>query len=275
MIKKFGDLTSAFALAASAACSMALAEDAVIVHDADFALLRGQHADDWMKEDANVAARLAEIRDRNGGAPPNIIYLLIDDVGFGEFGIPELNNVRGYQTPAINQLAAESLSLTRMYSEPSCTPTRVAFLTGRLPVRTAMLEPKIVPPEGTGLSADEKTIAEVLSDAGYNTAHIGKWHQGDIEQAYPHNQGFDVASFAMHNQAAYGLMTDDAEAQKWAIGVSQDANGGRYVLDKTFRPYGWVMSVEGEKGGTAREWGIKPGEKAGYAAYDKMNDHFQ
>lgn len=167
------------------------------------------------------------------------------------------------------------MSFTRMYSEPSCTPTRAAFLTGRLPVRSAMLEPKIVPPEGTGLNADEKTIAEVLSDAGYNTVHIGKWHQGDIEQSYPHNQGFDVASFAMHNQAAYGLMTSDAEAQKWAIGVSQDANAGRYVLDKTFRPFGWVMSVEAEKGGAAREWGIEPGDKAGYEAYDKMNDHFQ
>lgn len=273
MPKFFGKFAVALGLVASA--QGAWAQDNQIVHDAEFVLLKNQHADTWMKEDANVATQLAEIREKNGGVPPNIIYILIDDVGFGEFGIPELNQVRGYRTPAINELAAQGMSFSRMYSEPSCTPTRAAFLTGRLPVRSHMLEAKIVPPEGSGLNADEVTIAEILSDAGYNTAHIGKWHQGDIEQAYPHNQGFDVASFAMHNQAAYGLMTSDAEAQRWAIGVSPDANDGRYVLDSSFRPQGWIMSVDAVKGGTATEWGIEPGEVAGYDYYDKMNDRFQ
>jgi arylsulfatase A-like enzyme len=275
MIKILTKFAPAIAFGLVAATQGAWAQDNQIVHDAEFVLLKNQHSDTWMKEDVDVAARLAEIREKNGGAPPNIIYILIDDVGFGEFGIPELNQVRGYRTPSINQLATEGMSFSRMYSEPSCTPTRAAFLTGRLPVRSHMLEAKIVPPEGSGLNADEVTIAEILSESGYNTVHIGKWHQGDIEQAYPHNQGFDVASFAMHNQAAYGLMTSDAEAQRWAIGVSPDANEGRYVLDSTFRPNGWVMSVDGEKGGTAREWGIEPGEEAGYDYYDKMNDRFQ
>ena len=119
----------------------------------------------------------------------------------------------GYGTPNLNKLAKQGVSFTRMYTEPSCTPTRTAFLTGRLPVRSHMLEPKVVPPEGAGLNADEVTIAEILSMAGYNTAHIGKWHQGDIEQAYPHNQGFDVANFPLHNQATFGVMHREAEEE--------------------------------------------------------------
>lgn len=251
------------------------AEETQIIHDAEFVLVRNQHVEKWAEQDADISARLAEIRKRNGGAPPNIIYLLIDDLGFGEFGIPELNQVRGYKTPSLNELAEEGMSFSRMYTEPSCTPTRAAFLTGRHPIRSHMLEAKIVPPEGSGLHADEVTIAEVLSGVGYNTAHIGKWHQGDIEQAYPHNQGFDYASFAMHNQAAYGMMTTDGEAERWAFSVAPDANNGSYVLDNSFRPNGWLLALEGEKGGTAREWGITAGEPMGYGHYDAMNTRFQ
>lgn len=253
----------------------AVAQQGNIVHDAEFTLLQGQHADTWNKEDKEVAARIAQIRENNGGKPPNIIYLLIDDVGFGEFGIPELNQVRGYRTPSLNQLATEGISFSRMYSEPSCTPTRAAFLTGRLPVRSHMLEAKIVPPEGSGLNADEVTIAEVLSEVGYNTVHIGKWHQGDIEQAYPHNQGFDFAAFPMHNQATFNLMTADAEVERWAIGVAPDAMNRRYSLDSSFRPRGWMLGVEAEKGGLAREWGVGAGDELGYDYYDKLNDRYQ
>ena len=268
-------LGTACALVALSAFPATATDGTAIVHDSEFVLLQSQHGEVWAEEDAAVAARLAEIREANNGRPPNIIYILIDDVGFGEIGIPELNFVRGYNTPSLNQLATEGMSFSRMYTEPSCTPTRAAFLTGRLPVRSHMLEAKIVPPEGSGLNAEEVTIAEVLSAAGYNTAHIGKWHQGDIEQAYPHNQGFDTASFAMHNQAAYGMMTAEAEVQRWAIGVSPDAAEGRYTLDGTFRPTGWLLALESEKGDTAHEWGIEAGEQMGYAHFDAMNVRFQ
>jgi len=163
-----------------------------IQHDAEHYILLEQHKDKWLLEDKKIDEKLAEIQKKNNGKKPNIIYILVDDVGMGELGSPILNNVRGYRTPNINKFATQGLAFSRMYTEPSCTPTRAAFLTGRLPVRSHMLEPKVVPPEGSGLNKDEVTIAELLSKSGYNTAHIGKWHQGDIEQAYPHNQGFTI-----------------------------------------------------------------------------------
>ena len=212
-----------------------------------------QHGDEWQKEDKSIDAKLAELKKKNGGKPPNIIYILIDDIGYGEFGIPELNDVRGYSTPNINKFADQSISLTRMYTEPSCTPTRAAFLTGRMPTRSHMLEAKIVPPEGTGLNADEVTIAEVLSAAGYNTAHVGKWHQGDIEQAYPHNQGFDTASFPMHNQATFNLMQGGSDANGFSHSVTTDSFNTKYMLDKNFRPKDWVLGVDAKKGKKAKE----------------------
>jgi arylsulfatase len=251
-----------------------------IIHDAEHYILLEEHAERWAEEDKRNAARLEELRKQNDGKPPNILYILIDDVGYGEFGIPELNYVRGYSTPSINKLAKESLSLARMYTEPSCTPTRTAFLTGRIPVRSHMLEPKVAPPEGSGLHKDEVTIAELLSKAGYNTAHVGKWHQGDIEEAYPHNQGFDFAAFPMHNQATFNLMHAAAEEQRWANGVSREAEQAEmaYTLDPGFRPRGWVLGLEARKGGKAREWGAKAGDddnNYSYEYYRALNQRYQ
>ncbi len=95
----------------------------------------------------------------------------------------ELSVTRGYRTPNIDAFAKQGLSFQRMYSEPSCTPTRVAMMTGRYPVRTGLTEAKATI-AGEGLAAEEVTLAEVLWDAGYYTSHVGKWHLGDIQQAY-------------------------------------------------------------------------------------------
>ena len=250
-----------------------------IIHDAEHYVLLKEHGERWAAEDKRNKERLKELYEKNDGKPPNIIYILIDDVGYGEFGIPELNYVRGYSTPNINELARESLSFARMYSEPSCTPTRTAFLTGRIPSRAHMLEPKVAPPEGSGLHEDEVTIAELLSKAGYNTVHVGKWHQGDVESAYPHNQGFDFAAFPMHNQATFNLMTAAAERERWANGVSREAEQAEmaYALDPNFRPRGWVLGMEATKGSKAREWGLKASDEAynyGYEYYRTLNKHF-
>ncbi|MDX2476899.1 MAG: sulfatase-like hydrolase/transferase, partial [Gammaproteobacteria bacterium] len=109
-----------------------------IIHDAEFYILEKQNREKWDAEDKTLDAKLAEFRKQNGGKPPNIFYILIDDIGFGDLGSKTLNSIRGYETPSINKIAREGMRLSRMYTEPSCTPTRVAFMTGRQPYRNGM-----------------------------------------------------------------------------------------------------------------------------------------
>lgn len=253
--------------------SQAFAEQPII-HDGEFQFLRAQYGEKWDAEDKEIDEKLAEIRQKNGGKRPNILYILIDDVSFGQMGNRTLNYVTGIKTPNINKLADEGMSLMRMYTEPSCTPTRAALLTGRHPVRTGLKEVKVAL-VGEGLPASEVTIAEVLSEAGYRTVHIGKWHQGDIEEAYPHNQGFDYAAFPLHQQVQLSLMTDDAADAFRMIGYSDKTQSNEFALDKKFKPSGLVTGVEAEKGGFAREVDLKPGEKWTQQHYVEMNLRYQ
>ena len=249
------------------------AEDSII-HDGEFEFLRQQYGDKWDAEDKEIDTMLAEIRAKNSGKRPNILYILIDDVSFGQMGNRTMNYVMGVRTPEINKFADEGLSLMRMYTEPSCTPTRAAMLTGRHPVRVGIKEVKVAL-VGEGLGADEVTIAEVLSEAGYRTSHIGKWHQGDIEQAYPHNQGFDYAAFPLHQQVQLSLMTDNAADSFRLIGYADKTQSNGFALDKKFKPSGLVTGVEATKGGLAREVDLKPGEKWTQDHYVEMNLRYQ
>ena len=129
-----------------------------IQHDAEYDLLLAQHADRWAADDRSIDAKLAELREKNDGKPPNIIYILLDDLGFGEIGMPGMAVTRGYKTPNLDAMAREGLSLQRMYTEPSCTPTRVAMMTGRRPGRTGFGEAE------TTLTELEERVAE-LGDA--------------------------------------------------------------------------------------------------------------
>jgi arylsulfatase len=189
-----------------------------IVHDTEYYILEAQNAEKWAEDDKVVDRKLAEFREKNGGKPPNIVYILIDDIGFGDLGIPELNAVRGYRTPNINEFAREGMRFVRMYTEPSCTPTRVAFMTGRQPHRNGMGD-TAVDIAGFGLAEKEVTLAEVLSEAGYNTSHIGKWHMGDIEESWPHNQGFDYAAFPVHQQGQLTIFHDDAAREEVSVSI--------------------------------------------------------
>jgi len=247
-----------------------------IVHDADYYVLKAQHGEQWAQDDKIVAQKLAAFRDVNGGKAPNILYILIDDVGFGDMGIPELNSIRGYKTPNINKLSDQSMRFTSMYTEPSCTPTRVAFMTGRQPHRNGMGE-TAVDIAGFGLAGTEVTIAEVLSESGYNTVHIGKWHMGDIMESWPNHQGFDYASFPIHQQGQLSLFNDDAALEQVAIGMGKSNYNDRFTKDNWFRPDGSHMAtvVEGKRGEKVREVHMKPGERWTQKKYNEMNERFQ
>ncbi len=222
-----------------------------IIHDAEQALLQDQFGDQWAKQDREVQKKLADL-EKKFGKKPNIIHIMWDDNSFGEVGIEEFNKIRGFDTPRLNRMADEGMTFTRMYTEPSCTPTRAAALTGRLSVRCGM-HTVAFPPEGAGLNADEVTIAEVLSQAGYNTAFFGKAHQGDLEQSYMHNQGFDEAQFSLYNQFPPIFWHREGEKALLTIGYTPEMTEKKYLVDENFRPYGYIADIEGKKGGLARE----------------------
>ena len=122
-------------------------------------------------------------------ASPNIIFILADDMGYGDFSI--FNGGRS-NTPTLDYLINESVCLTHQYTaSPVCNPSRAALMTGRYPHRTGSIDTL----EWWGLerlALRETTIADVFKSAGYTTGHIGKWHLGSFDFRYhPLNRGFD------------------------------------------------------------------------------------
>src|SRR5258708_38206862 len=121
---------------------------------------------------------------------PNIVFILMDNLGYGEVGCYGGGILRGAATPRIDKLATEGTRLTNFNVEAQCTPSRSALLTGRFAIRSGTHS---VPIGGglEGLTQWEVTIAELLSGVGYSTAHFGKWHLGSEQGRLPNDQGFD------------------------------------------------------------------------------------
>lgn len=121
---------------------------------------------------------------------PNIVFILADNLGWGELGCYGGGALRGAPTPRIDQLASEGLRFLNFNVESDCVPTRSALMTGRHPIRTGALQsvPAGLP---QGLIPWEITLAQLISRRGYATACYGKWHLGDREGRYPKDRGFD------------------------------------------------------------------------------------
>ena len=118
---------------------------------------------------------------------PNIVFILVDNVGWGAFGVYGGT----VPTPRIDKLASEGIRFNNYNVEAQCTPTRSAIMTGRYSVRSGTYKVPF-PGEGLGGMAPwEYTIAKLLSDTGYATALYGKWHLGDAQGRMPNDQGYD------------------------------------------------------------------------------------
>ena len=111
---------------------------------------------------------------------PNVILLMGDDHGWEEVGY---NGHPYVKTPFLGEMAAAGLRLDNFYAQPSCSPTRGSVLTGRHPNRYGIFRP------GYSIRPKEITIAHLLKDAGYVTAHFGKWHVGPVKKSSPTNPG--------------------------------------------------------------------------------------
>jgi len=165
---------------------------------------------------------------------PNIVFIVADDLGWtdlGSFGSGY------YQTPHIDQLAATGMKFTSAYANPNCAPTRASLLTGRYTPRHGVMTVgspergsaefrKLTPPKNTTeLSPDEITFAEVLHDAGYVTAHMGKWHMGTGRYA-PEAHGFDI------NIAGNGAGHPESYFSPYENPDLKDGRDGEYLTDR-------------------------------------------
>ncbi len=143
-----------------------------------------QHPD----QQAQARAKL-EALETKFGKTPNILIMLVDDLGWGDPGIYGGGVMSGAPTPNIDSLAEGGLMLTSAYAQPTCSPTRATLMTGRLPIRHGIYRPPMYSEKG-GL-VGEITAAELLHKAGYHTALVGKWHLGESEAQQPQNVGYD------------------------------------------------------------------------------------
>lgn len=119
---------------------------------------------------------------------PNIVFLLADDLGSYDVGW------RGgaIKTPHLDQLARAGARLEQFYVQPVCSPTRAALMTGRYPLRYGLQVGVVRPWAQYGLPLEERMLPQVLHEAGYETAIVGKWHLGHFRREYlPTRRGFD------------------------------------------------------------------------------------
>ena len=120
---------------------------------------------------------------------PNVVLVVMDNLGWGEMGVYGGGILRGAETPRIDQLAAEGMQFLNFNVETQCTPSRSALMTGRHPIRSGTT--RVVWGQLYGMTQWEVTIAELLSEEGYSTGAFGKWHLGEVPGRFPTDQGFD------------------------------------------------------------------------------------
>lgn len=154
--------------------------------------------------------------------PPNVLFILADDLGYGDlrcYGNPYVD------TPVIDKLAQDGVRLTQHYSpSPLCAPARAGFLTGRFNHRTGAVDV----PSNRGLdrmALSEKTFGDYFRHAGYATALIGKWHSGLYCRDYlPHRRGFDLF---------YGFPNGGQDYWRWHLQRNDavEKSDGRYMTD--------------------------------------------
>src|SRR5271157_5741798 len=143
---------------------------------------------------------------------PNIVMLMTDDTGWNDFGAySNGGKALGHPTPNVDQIAEEGATFTSWYGQASCTACRASFITGRIPIRSA-LSIVVAPGDQNFLRKETPTIAEFFKKNGYTTYFSGKWHMGDKPESYPIEHGYDE----MKNFAAYyaGVYTYDY-TNKW------------------------------------------------------------
>lgn len=137
---------------------------------------------------------------------PNIVHIVVDDLGWMDVGFNGATDIR---TPNIDALASGGAKFTQFYTQSMCTPTRAALMTGRYPFRYGLQTIVIPGPADYGLDTTEYLLPQCLKEAGYHTAIIGKWHLGHAHRKYwPKQRGFDYQYGAMIGELDYFTHSD-------------------------------------------------------------------
>ncbi len=132
---------------------------------------------------------------------PHIVHIVADDLGWKDVGFNGCTDIR---TPNLDALSAGGARFTQFYVQPMCTPTRACLMTGRYPFRYGLQTAVIPSVSAYGLDTDERLMPQVLKDAGYATAIIGKWHLGHADRKYwPNQRGFDYQYGPMIGELDY------------------------------------------------------------------------
>jgi arylsulfatase A len=223
--------------------------------------------------------------------PPNIVFILVDDLGWTDLGC---FGSTFYQTSNIDRLASQGIRFTNAYAACAvCSPTRAAIMTCKYPARLHLTDwipgrvppgLKMRPPDWTPyLPLSEVTLAEALKPAGYVSAAIGKWHLGN-EEYYPEKQGFDVNFGGTH------LGAPPSYFYPYEIPNIKEGKPGEYLTDRLtdealafidkhrsrpfflyFAHYGVHTPIEGKPEKTRRYRGrIRPGQSHSHPEYAAM-----
>ncbi|HEX7812793.1 MAG TPA: arylsulfatase [Burkholderiales bacterium] len=144
--------------------------------------------------------------------PPHIVYILADDLGWKDVGF----HGGTANTPNLDRLARDGVRLEKFYTLPYSTATRAALMTGRYPMRYGLQTLSILPWSEYGLPVEEKTLPQVLKDAGYRTAMIGKWQLGHHSRDFwPTRRGFDYFYGSFNGEVDYFRKTSRSGEPDW------------------------------------------------------------
>ncbi len=152
----------------------------------------------------------------NAQKKPNVLILMTDDTGWGDFGyMSGGGQALGHPTPNIDRMAKEGAVFTCWYGQASCTAGRSSLMTGRYPIRSA-LSVVVAPGDENGIRPETPTIAEFFRKNGYTTYFSGKWHLGDQPKFYPIEHGFDeMKEFAAYYPGVYSYSNTDFFMHPW------------------------------------------------------------
>jgi arylsulfatase A-like enzyme len=187
---------------------------------------------------------------------PNIVMLMTDDTGWQDFGAYSGGGAAlGHPTPNVDRIAKEGAVFTNWYGQASCTAGRASFITGRIPIRSA-LSIVVAPGDENYLHKETPTIAEFFQKNGYTTYFSGKWHLGDKPEAYPIEHGFDeMKNFAAYYAGVYAYNDTSKNFHPWFPSYNPQFNA----------MYDSVVNL-GEWEGTAGH----PATRVGTITYDSL-----